>query len=237
VDNDVVMSISQAWLAGLFVVAVASIALLARIVGKPRRAATVNVGEEGVSYSLAFVLTLPFIMLFCSIVIECVVISATKLGVSYAAYAGARSAIVWSSAKPAKLRSERIEQSVLSALAPFTFDRWDAPYSPALLLKATEYRLAYSRLISNADAARTIDAASASRRYRYAGSKTSLKVTDKNGVTTVEVSYRYRCFLGVVGRMLDPDHTSPFEITIKSEVELPSETPPLGDLGIDYHTE
>ena len=235
-NNVTAISLSEGWLAALFVVSTGCLYCLVRFVGKPRRAATVKVGEEGVSYSLSFVLTLPFIMLFGCIVVECVMISVTKLGVSYAAYAGARSATVWKSAKPANVRDERIEHAVLTALAPFTIDRFDGPFSPALVIKAFEFRTAYSRLISGSDASRTVPAESLQRRYRYAGSKTGISVTD-NTKTTVKVTYRYRCLLGVAGRILDPDHSSPFEIVIESEAVIPSETPATGSLGIDYHSE
>ena len=166
-------------------------------------------------------------------------ISVTKLGVTYAAYAGVRSATVWSSAKPASVRDERIEQAVLTALAPFTLDRNDSRIpNPGALLLGQELRVAYVRLINGADASRTIPAASVVRRYRYAASKTSTSRTDSGGgKTSVEVTYRYRCWLGVAGRILDPDHSSPFEIVIKSTAEIPSETPPTGSLGIDYHSE
>lgn len=235
-QTDIAISISEGWLAGLFIVSVTSLVCLAKFVGSARRAARQKFGEEGVSYSLSFVLTLPFIMMFCCIVIECVMISVTKLGVSYAAYAGARSATVWMSAKPASVRSERVEHAVLTALAPFTIDRFDGPFSPALVTKSFEVRTAYSRLISGSDATKTVPAQSMARRYRYAGSKTSIDVQD-NTNTTVKVTYRYRCLLGWAGRILDPDHRAPFEIVIESQAVIPSEKPPTGNLGIDYHSE
>jgi hypothetical protein len=232
-----VLSISEAWLAGAFLVATTGLFVLARFVGRARKLASIRVGEEGVSYSLAFVLTLPFIMLFCCIVVECVMITAAKLGVHYAAYAGARAAIVWKSAKPANVRDERIEQAVLTALAPFTFDRNTGGLpSPSTFLDSTIMSQAYGRLTSGADASRTAPVASVARRYQFAGAKTTITSAD-GPLTTVKVVYRYRCLLGVAGRILDPDHSSPFEIVITSEAALPTETPPLGDLGIDYHSE
>jgi len=236
VNQETVMTISEGWLAGLFIVSVASLVCFARYVGAARRAATVEVGEEGVSYSLAFILTLPFVMFFCCIVVECVMIAVTKLGVHYAAYAGTRSAIVWKSAKPTNVRDERIQQAVLTALAPFTFDRNDGGVSIGSFLKSMEMSQAYSRLISSADASRTVPTDSVARRYRYAGSKTTITSSD-GPMTKCKVVYRYRCFLGVAGKILDPDHASPFEIVMSSEVSLPTETPPLGNLGIDYYSE
>lgn len=235
------MSISEAWLAGCFIVSIAGLFLLARYVGKPRRAVRVSLSEEGVSYSLSFVLVVPIIMFFSVLVVESVFIHMARIGVSYAAYAGNRSAVVWISAKPEKVRKERITQSVLTALAPFTFNRLDIKGKPsAIALKtAPTFSAAYAMLIKDADDTRTVPTKDAALRYGYASQKMGMSVKDDEGICSFKLEYRYRCLFGFAGRILDKDHKSPYEIVMISENQLPTERPGgiAEELGIDYQSE
>src|SRR5262249_27699755 len=75
--------------------------------------------EEGASYTLSYVITIPIYFLLVCVVFESTLLLHAKLGTMYAAYAGARSAVVWQSAEPASLRQDRPRQAVFTALAPF----------------------------------------------------------------------------------------------------------------------
>ena len=239
--NHVEMSISEAWLAGCFAVSVAGLYLLAKYVGKPRRATRSRLSEEGVSYSLSFVLVVPIIMAFCVLVVETVFIHMAKMGVNYAAYAGARSAVVWISAKPTDVRKERITQAVLTALTPFTWNRADIknPPSKIALKTAPVFMGAYALLTSEADESRTVPIADARNRYLYASGRMGMSVKDDEGICNFRIEYRYRCLFGFAGRILDKDHKAPFEIVMEAEFQLPTERPGgIGEqLGIDYHSE
>lgn len=83
--------------------------------------------EAGLSYSLAYVFVVPIYILFLCLVYEASMLLMAKFGTMYAAHAGARSAVVWQSANHVDggtaVRTERIEQSVLSAMAPFVSSR------------------------------------------------------------------------------------------------------------------
>jgi len=235
------MSISEWWLAGWFAVSVAGLFLLARYVGKPRRAVRSKLSEEGVSYSLSFVLVVPIIMFFCVLVVETVFIHMARIGVSYAAYAGNRSAVVWISAKPEKVRKERITQSVLTALTPFTWNRFDYLDPPSAIGTSTAlgFGMAYKWLTRDADESRTVPAFDAGKRYTYASGKMGMSVKDEEGMSTFRLEYRYRCLFGFAGRILDKDHMAPFVIVMEAENTLPTERPGgiEKELGIDYHSE
>src|SRR4051794_13467293 len=64
--------------------------------------------EEGMAYSLSFVMTIPFLMLILTTVIETALILEAKLGTMYASYAAARAGIVWLSAEPRGLAQEKV---------------------------------------------------------------------------------------------------------------------------------
>jgi hypothetical protein len=75
--------------------------------------------EEGAAYSLAYVMTFPIYLALVCGVIETSLILVVKIGTVYAAYAGARSAIVWSSAEPANQQQSRAERAIVHAMTPF----------------------------------------------------------------------------------------------------------------------
>lgn len=240
-NQNAVMSISDGWLAGWFAVSVAGLFLLARYVGKPRRAVRSSLSEEGVSYTLSFTLVVPIIMFFCVLVVETVFIHMARIGVFYAAYAGNRSAVVWISAKPEKVRKDRITQSVVTALTPFTWNRFDALTPPSAIGAATApiFTGAYAMLTLDADESRTVPSEDAFKRYLYASGKMGMSVLDEKEICRFKLEYRYRCLFGFAGRILDKDHLPPYEIVMEAESRLPSERPGrlAKQLGIDYHSE
>ena len=77
--------------------------------------------EEGVSYSLSYVLVFPLLFLFVCIVFESTFVLMAKVGTLYAAHAGARSTVVWSSAQPAEIRDDRIAITVTRAADVYDF--------------------------------------------------------------------------------------------------------------------
>ena len=76
-------------------------------------------GEDGFAYSLGFLLTMPFLMVVVALVVETTLLLASKAGTFYAAYAAARSAIVWDTAQPPGVGDERIRLAAVHAIAPF----------------------------------------------------------------------------------------------------------------------
>lgn len=76
-------------------------------------------GEEGGTYTISYVLAFPPFMLLVCAVIQSTVILVVKMGTVYAAYAAARSSIVWLAADPPNLARDRIRYAAVNAMAPF----------------------------------------------------------------------------------------------------------------------
>src|SRR5262245_14462684 len=110
------------WVLGLWVIGVA-VLLRATLGGLARfrfpSLAALHRDDDGLSYSLSYVLVAPIYLAFMCMVFASSMLLLAKIGTMYAAHAGARSAAVWQSAQPASVRQERVEQSVLTAMAPY----------------------------------------------------------------------------------------------------------------------
>jgi hypothetical protein len=214
--------------------------------------------EQGVSYSLSYVLVVPFYLFFFCMVYESSLLLLAKIGTLYSAHAGARSAAVWQSARPAELRQERVQQSVFTAMAPFVSARSrDLATARALppgsaYYQAGEFVLAYqfySRGGMNqpAPADRGYARANAPagylfKKYLNAAARTTFEVggnpNEPGGPTTLTVTYRAPLLIPGVNRFLDPDGHWPYEMEVVSRATMPNETPVSADhsLGIDYHS-
>lgn len=205
----------------------------------PRRARQILVGESGLSYTLAFVLTMPIYFLTCLLVGELTLLLMTKIGSVYAAYAGARSATVWENMEE-DLKNRRVRQSIVNALAPFAMSGENRFGSAGLPdgdapLHALEYVHVLSRY-SGED----VESLRVGVHYLKVDARTEYEIeipTKEYGADlTCRVTYRAPFLTPGVARLLDPDHTWPYEYPITSEVTLTLERPlsEEGTLGIDY---
>jgi Flp pilus assembly protein TadG len=200
-------------------------------------------GEEGVSYSLSYVLVIPFFFLFVCIVFETTWLLMAKIGTLIAAHAGARSAVVWSSAQPANLRTTRINQSVWTAMTPFITGSPDGLNVPGdAFAQSGEYAWAYQSYFSSGDPYANAPFATMARRYLATASRTSWRTQVDNsrpdGGLTAIVTYRAPLHIPGAGRILDPDGSPPYEYPITSSATLPNEAPANDSrtLGIDYQS-
>lgn len=75
--------------------------------------------ERGAAYSLGYVMTIPFYLVFILLVIETTFLLVAKTGTVYAAYAGARTAIVWGSATTPADAEARVQRAARQAMIPF----------------------------------------------------------------------------------------------------------------------
>jgi Flp pilus assembly protein TadG len=204
---------------------------------QPRWAELVR-GEEGVSYTLSYVLVLPLYLLFVCVVFEASWLLMGKIGTLYAAHAGARSQVVWASAQPSNLATTRTNQSVWSAMAPFVSaePRWRFVPLEATL-QAAEYTAAYrSNLTPNHPNANVPDSTLGAR-YLWAASRTSWQAqfdTPRKGDVTVTVTYDAPLHIPGAARIF----SSGRDFTIRSSATLPSEAPVSADgtLGIEYQS-
>jgi hypothetical protein len=76
--------------------------------------------DAGVAYSLSYMLTIPLLALIVCLVIDMTLILVAKIGTVYAAYASARSAIVWVPSGVSKSDAQRkMESAAQQAMTPF----------------------------------------------------------------------------------------------------------------------
>jgi hypothetical protein len=247
--------VCAAWLLGVLVL-LRGVQLAARRV-RPGRLRDLAHGEDGVSYTLAYVLVIPFYLAFLSLVFETTMLLVAKIGTLYAAHAGARSAVVWVSARPAGLWSERVEQSIRSAMAPFVSARAreiaTARRLPpiAATRQAGEFVLAYKYYVglgavrSGGGPSGTRGDAPAEywiRKYLNAAARTRFQVqgdpSQPGGPITVTVTYSAPMLIPGLNRFFSQGPRWPSEFDIVSRATLPNEAPTSSDhtLGIDYRS-
>ncbi|MBC8115465.1 MAG: hypothetical protein H7062_13860 [Candidatus Saccharimonas sp.] len=196
--------------------------------------------EEGASYALPIVMTIPLYLVFCLFVAEITLMLSTKVGTVYAAYAGARSAAVWDWLDEDR-RDDRMRQSVVSALAPFTasgHERGGSAGKPAWDVTA--------HIDNYIDALESYSGSSVPQEsmrvhWERVAARTSLELSiperRRGGDISVRVTYRAPILFAGVAVFLDPDHRFPYELPITTTVKLTLERPvtPTGTMGIDYH--
>ncbi|HEY7314767.1 MAG TPA: TadE/TadG family type IV pilus assembly protein [Gemmataceae bacterium] len=229
------------WLAWLIAVAVL-LKMVTRSLRRWRRPrwAELARGEDGVSYSLSYVLVLPILLLFVCIVFETTWLLLAKVGTLYAAHAGARSAVVWSSANTSAsdLPTQRINQSVWMAMTPF------ATGDPKLLAEpkgavepSIQYAAAYwlySQASKDPDAHAPLT--TMSKRYLNAASRTTwasqIDKSRPDGAVTVTVTYRAPLHIPGAARLFGNGR----DYVIVSKATLPNEAPANDkrSLGIEY---
>ncbi|MBY0525261.1 MAG: hypothetical protein K2R98_17775 [Gemmataceae bacterium] len=75
--------------------------------------------ERGAAYSLAYVMSFVVWVLIVCLIIQCTLILIVKIGTVYAAYAAARSAIVWVPTAHPDQAPAKAQRSAVLAMAPF----------------------------------------------------------------------------------------------------------------------
>lgn len=94
--------------------------------------------ERGAAYALPYVLTFPIYLLIICVMIQATMILMVKMGTMYAAYASARSAVVWRSAEVANAAltesdvQDRARKAAALAMVPFASSH--TPHYAAIVL-------------------------------------------------------------------------------------------------------
>ena len=223
--------------------AVISIVWTIKLVGRirVRNPARVWKEEDGLSYTLAFVFTIPLYLLICCVFCEVTLLMLAKFGTVYGAYAGARSAVVWEAMSPS-LREDRVREATVTAITPFTIQARNPGSSPSIpgisaQAHAADYVKALSRFSGSAVREQHL-------RQHFADvagkTRVSVNFTEKRRGAPVEVTVTYRAAFLVPGvaRLMDPDHQFPYEYPITSSTAMHLEWPVSenGRLGIDYRS-
>lgn len=194
--------------------------------------------EDGAAYSLSYVLVFPIYLMLVLLVIECTLILIVKLGTLYAAYAAARSQIVFFSLVGEPMANDRADRSAIQAMAPYS-SSWESH-----LRKAGADGLPTDQADQYFQAFQAYSSASANYRryvvnkYRWAQWATSGTYQRKllgspeetwNADITATISFKRPFHAPVIGRFLGQRFDGPggpiYLRTITSSVTLQDEAP------------
>jgi hypothetical protein len=202
--------------------------------------------EEGAAYTLSYVMVIPMYALLMCAIVEMALMLTSKLGTTYAAYAAARSASVWSSAAEWEQVEEKAKQAAIHAMVPFAsgtqpiFD----PTSPngvpdnigGATVDAGMYIAAYQRY-----AKKPVSIEYLGKKYAYASFNTTVEIEGPpekwDADITAKVTYRFPFNVPGVGRLFgEPNLLGRYFFSISSTVTLPNEGPQNDSktLGIGY---
>jgi hypothetical protein len=204
--------------------------------------------EDGAAYTISFVLTFPFYVAFVLLVVETTLFLIVKIGTVHAAYAAARSHIVWSSLDANKAKTKR-EQAAVNVMAAFASSKGKhimveslkSPPSPAVAGEALRYYAAYRAYDLKNDhpgSSRYIIA-----KYTYARIATKVTVQESSNAWNADVSakveYEMPFQLSFVGRIIGHrviPLINVYTYSVRSTVTLPNDAPrnDTKKLGIDY---
>lgn len=232
------------WLLGLVALGALAIGLLraARRNSAERRAwRGLNRCEAGAAYSLSYMLTIPLIALIICLVVDLTLILVAKIGTVYAAYAAARTAVVWvpSGVSPGTAK-DKVDAAAQNAMTPFaSSNAHHRPISsppPSGLV----YYAAHKSFAEN-----PADFDYIGWKWLYASWATKVTVdggTDYKKDVTVTIDYRAPFHMPAVGRIFGSPtlfgfYTTNIRTVVKLENQAPrsdEKNPPSRPLGISY---
>lgn len=189
--------------------------------------------EAGGAYTLSYVMVIPILMLLVCLIIETTLMMGAKVGTAWSAFAGARTAIVWSSATDDWSQAEsKIEQAATQAFVPFATGMGSPGTAPN---RASDYARAYAAFADEPAAADYI-------RNKYANASQRLTVTtdgkpaNHNSNITVTVEYRFRFNIPGIGKLIGERDGDGYSFPLRSSATLQNEGPKntRQQLGIGY---
>lgn len=205
-------------------------------------------GEDGAAYAVPYVMTFPLYALFVGLVVECSLLLVTKVGTMYAAYAAARSAVVWESAKSgsgvisSRKMEDKAERAAILAMIPFASGSSQHSSGSTSGGELIGPVLTASELYRNG---RFVNPNYLARKVRYASSHTRITGIDRasnapDAVMTANLTFEAPFHIPGIGRFLgQASGKGYFVIQVKSAASLPSESPQndARDIGIQYISE
>ena len=189
--------------------------------------------EDGGAYTLSYVMVIPILMLLICVIVETTLMMSAKIGTVYAAYSGARTAIVWSSASDNWPEAKtKIQQAAVQSFVPFASGMGSSGSVPT---EASAYVDSYSSFVDDAEAESYL-------RKKYANAANRLKVTvggppeSHDSEIEVTVEYRFRFNIPGIGRLLGEQDGDGYSFPLRSTATLQNEGPKneQQDLGIGY---
>jgi hypothetical protein len=230
-------SVAPIW--ALWALAGAALMVLARRARQGPGAGRVCDPESGFDYTVNLVATLPALVLLVCLAVETTTILTTKLGTAYAAYAAARSRLVWDLHGPLEAQ-RKAEQAAVLAMAPFSSGllRVDSQADDSAWQAASAYAAAY-RAATQGPVTQPYLVA----QYLRAARSTTVDLPEISASSlTARVAYRYPFRFRIMGYLLagsvDPE-TGEWSRTIVTTVHLTPQESLDGPrpLGIPYQSE
>lgn len=208
-----------------------------------QRSRMVPRGERGAAYTLSYVMVVPILAWLMCLIGESVVMMTAKLGTNYAAFAGARTAAVWSSATTWARVQEKSRDAAIQAFVPFAsgvhaVSPLDAGKIGSVLArpKTAKFILANKEYSSESTSAKYLT-------KKYVHSHLNVKLTldgppgSWNAPIKATAEYRYPFQVPGIGRLLGKRGLDGrYYFTLRSTVVLPNEGPQNSSqtLGIGY---
>jgi hypothetical protein len=205
--------------------------------------------EDGAAYTLSFVLTFPFYTMFVLLVIETTLFLIVKIGTVQAAYAAARSHIVWSTRGLEARQKAKREQAAINVMAAFASSRVQhtaavsATHPPPAQAQTNASLFSAAYKAYDPSAPHPGVSGYITRKYIYAHIATRVAVKESSTAwdADVKVTVQYEMpfqlsFIGrILGRRVLPQ-VRVYTYAVRSSVTLPNDAPrnATRSLGIDY---
>lgn len=189
--------------------------------------------EDGGAYTLSYVMVIPVLTLLTCVIVESTTMMCAKVGTVYAAYSGARTASVWSSAsRDWAAAEELIKRAATKSFAPFAGGT-SAKGSPPS--DAGDYSRAYATFANDPAAESYVSA-------KYANAADRITVTSNGPPSahdsdiSVTVEYRFRFNIPGIGKLFGEQGSDGYYFPLTSTATLQNEGPKnqRQDLGIGY---
>lgn len=189
--------------------------------------------EDGGAYTLSYVMVIPILMLLTCVIIETSVMMCAKVGTVYAAYSGARTASVWSSAsRDWSTAEDRIKRAAVQSFAPFAGGTNAKGSTPS---EAARYARSYAAFADD-------DVPEPYIKAKYTNAANRLNVTTNgppgshDADIKVTVEYRFRFNIPGIGKLLGEKDGDGYYFPLRSTATLQNEGPKnqRQDLGIGY---
>ena len=178
--------------------------------------------EGGAAYTLSYVMVIPILMLLTCVIVETTLMMSAKIGTSYSAYSGARTAIVWSSAADSWSDvEEKIERAAIQSFVPFASGMGKNSSAPN---RANDYVASYTSFADKSVSENYV-------RSKYANAVDRLKVTTDGAPSShdsdirVTVEYRFRFNIPGIGKLIGEKDEDGYSFPLRSSATLQNEGP------------
>lgn len=205
--------------------------------------------EDGAAYTLSYVMVIPFYIIMVCAFVETSLMLIAKTGTIYAAFAGARSSMVWNTVGDSESAGRKTRDAVVQAMVPFasglTEFRRNGSRTPAQTSpRAVAFVDAYQRHVSQENGGTAPYARYVHAKYAYAERATDVTVAIQHRQgkppwqedIEVTVEYKFPFSVPIIGRLLGTEQDGEFIFPIRTTVVLQNEAPQNDEkrLGISY---